>query len=110
MSRSAAVRDRVGIKAFRDDIVDDPAVQALWEGVSFVVNDTLDYDSHEAVVRVETGDSTVERRPKNPPGTHDDLLPEADFRAKFMKYAGTVLADERCSDKHRRAGPFLLGN
>jgi len=90
---SAAVRDRVGLGAFRDDAVDDPAVQALRERVSFAVDDTLDYDSHEAVVRVETGDGTVERRRENPPGTHDDPLSEADFRAKFTECAGTVLAD-----------------
>ena len=91
---SAAVRDRVGLAAFRDDAVDDPAVQAVRERVSFAVDDALAYDSHAARVRVETGDEVVERRRENPPGTHDDPLAEADFRAKFGECAGAVLEEE----------------
>jgi len=94
---SAAVRDRVGLAAFRDDAVDDPTVQSVRERVSFTVDDDLHYDSHEARVHVETGDDTVEMRRANPPGTHGNPLPEADFRAKFAECAGAVL-DEPAVD------------
>jgi 2-methylcitrate dehydratase PrpD len=88
---SGAVRDRVGVAAFRDDAVDDEAVQAVREHVAFAVDDTLDYDSHEAVVRVETAADTVMVQQENPPGVHTNPLPEPEFRAKFTECAGTVL-------------------
>jgi 2-methylcitrate dehydratase PrpD len=91
---SAAVRDRVGVAAFQDEAVDDTAVQSIRERVAFTVDDTLDYDSHEAVVRVETGADSVVVRQENPPGVHTDPLSEPEFRAKFTECAGSVLDDD----------------
>jgi 2-methylcitrate dehydratase PrpD len=84
---SAAVRDRVGLAAFDDDCIDDPAVQRVRDAVDYEVDDALHYDSHEAVVRVETGEGTYERRRENPPGTHDNPLSDGELRGKFEECA-----------------------
>ena len=88
-----AVRDRVGLDAFEDDALDDPAVQRVRERVEFGVDGSLEYDSHGAFVRVETTAGTYERRQENPPGTHDDPLTEAELRGKFAECAGRVVPD-----------------
>src|SRR5699024_9784245 len=84
---SGAVRDRVGLDTFDDDAIDDPSVQQVRERIDFVVNESLHYDSHEAVVRIETTNGTYERRRKNPPGTYDDPLTESELREKFEECA-----------------------
>jgi 2-methylcitrate dehydratase PrpD len=91
---SAAVRDRVGLAAFRDDAVEDPAVQRVRERVSFEVEEDRPYDSHGATVRIETDDRVRERRQADPPGTHDDPLSEDRLHAKFTECAGAVLETE----------------
>lgn len=88
---SGLVRDCVGLKAFHDDAIDDPAVQRVRDRVAFAVDDSLDYDSHRATVRARIGDDTVKRHQENPPGTHKDPLSEAEMRAKFIKCAELVL-------------------
>jgi 2-methylcitrate dehydratase PrpD len=90
---SAIVRDTVGLEAFRDDAIDDPAVQRMRERVEFSVDETLPYDSHEATVRITTADGTHERHQENPPGTHDDPLGDDELRDKFEECAGTVLSE-----------------
>jgi 2-methylcitrate dehydratase PrpD len=91
---SAAVRDRVGLDAFRDEAVADPAVQRLRERVTVSVDDALPYDAHDALVRIETDERTVERHQADPPWTHDEPPTTADLRGKFDECAGAVLADE----------------
>jgi 2-methylcitrate dehydratase PrpD len=98
---SAAVRDRVDLNAFEESAIDDPAVQRVREHVDFAVDDDLQYDSHEAFVRIETSNQSYERRQENPPGTHEDPLTEGELRKKFHECAhravsndtATVLAD-----------------
>jgi 2-methylcitrate dehydratase PrpD len=88
---SGAVRDRVGLDTFDDDAIDDPSVQRVRERVEFRVDETLHYDSHEAVVRIETTNGTYERQQENPPGTHDNPLTEAELRKKFEECADRAL-------------------
>lgn len=87
-----AARDRVGLDAFEDDRVDDPTVQRVRERVDFAVDESLPYDSHEAFVRLETADDTVERTQTNPPGTYDDPLTDAELRQKFTECARRTLS------------------
>jgi 2-methylcitrate dehydratase PrpD len=88
---SGAVRDRVGLDTFDDDAIDDPSVQRVRERVDFRVDETLHYDSHEAVVRIETTNGTYERRQENPPGTHDNPLTESELREKFEECADRTI-------------------
>ena len=88
---SGAVRDRVGLDTFDDDAIDDPSVQRVRERVDSFVDETLHYDSHEAVVQIETTSETYERRQKNPPGTHDNPLTESELREKFEECADRAI-------------------
>nr|WP_233340963.1 MmgE/PrpD family protein [Haloprofundus sp. MHR1] len=90
---SALVRERVSLSTFRDDAIENPAVQAVRERVEFVVDEDMAYDSHEASVHIVTEDGTYERHQENPPGTHDDPLTDDELRAKFEECAGTVLSE-----------------
>ena len=91
---SAAVRDRVGLNAFDDDAIDDPVVQRVRERVDFAVDDALDYDSHEASVRIDTTADGYERLQENPPGTHDNPLTDAQLRMKFDACARRAVTEE----------------
>jgi len=91
---SAAVRDRVGLSAFDDNAIDDPAVQRVRERVDFEVDDDLHYDSHEASVRIDTAANTYERHQENPPGTHENPLTDAELRAKFDECARRAVSAE----------------
>jgi 2-methylcitrate dehydratase PrpD len=66
---SAAVRDRVGLGAFDDEGIRDAGVQRVRERVDYEVDDGLDYDSHEAVVRIEAErePTSVRRRTRPAP-------------------------------------------
>jgi 2-methylcitrate dehydratase PrpD len=88
---SGAVRDRVGLDTFDDNAIDDPSVQRVRERVDFRVDETLHYDSHEAVVKIETTNGTYERRQENPPGTHDNPLTESELREKFEECADRAI-------------------
>lgn len=88
---SAAVRDRVDLAAFETPAIEDSAVARLRERVEFEVDEELDYDSHEATVRIVTAEGASERRQVNPPGTHDDPLSADELRAKFDECAERAL-------------------
>ncbi len=88
---SGFVRDRVGLETFQAEAIDHPTVQRVRERISVSVDESMPYDSHGATVRVETPEGANERTRTDPPGTHDDPLSEARFRAKFEECAGTVL-------------------
>jgi 2-methylcitrate dehydratase PrpD len=92
---AAIARDRVGLAAFEADALDDPELQRVRERVSFAVDDDYHYDSHEAVVRIQTAEGSVTRRQENPPGTHDDPLDEERFYGKFAECSRRVVDDER---------------
>lgn len=93
-----AVRDRVGLAAFDDGAVDDPAVQALRERVSFEIDADSEYDPYETTVRVRTGDGrTFERVQEEPPGTPQNPLSDEELEAKFLgcaRRAGTENGEE----------------
>lgn len=88
---SGLVRDRVGLAAFERETIGDPTVQRVRERVDFAVDGSMPYDSHGAIVRVETANGVHERTRTDPPGTYDDPLSEERFRAKFEECAGRVL-------------------
>lgn len=90
---SAAVRDRVGLDAFDQSAIQEAAVQRVRERVDYEVDDALHYDSHEALIRIETGDETYERKQENPPGTHENPLTDAELREKFDECASRVLSE-----------------
>ncbi|WP_433633620.1 MmgE/PrpD family protein [Halomicrococcus sp. NG-SE-24] len=100
---SAAVHDRVGLGVFADDAVDNPDVQSVRERVDVEADDNLHYDSHEAIVRIETATGAYERRQKNPPGTHTNPLTDDELRAKFDECARRVVSPE---DADRLADVF----
>lgn len=91
---SAAVRDRVGLKSFEDSTITDPHVVAVRDRVEFTVEDDFNYDSHEAIVTIKTTDGTYERHQKNPPGTHDNPLTDAELREKFDECAQQAVAPQ----------------
>lgn len=97
---NAAVRERVGLAAFRDDAVEDPDVQRVRDRVAFQVGEDLPYDAHDAHVRIETDAGAVERHQADPPWTHDDPPAGADLRAKFDECARQVLDPDRADTLH----------
>lgn len=91
---SAITRDRVGLATFEESALRDPTVQHVRERVNFSVDDSLAYDSHEAVVRIATRDNAFERQQENPPGTHLNPLSEDELRMKFKECASRALVDD----------------
>ncbi|WP_226042270.1 MmgE/PrpD family protein [Natrinema sp. DC36] len=96
---SAFARRRVGLAAFDEERIDDPAVQAVRERVSLIVDGNLSYDSNAAHVAVTTraGDE-YDRSQERPPGTHDDPLSDDELHEKFRLCADhapeTVAVDD----------------
>lgn len=86
----AIARDHVGLAAFDDENVDDPAVQQVRERVDFRVDPDLEYNPYHTTVRVETADGTVERVQEKPPGTPADPLTGEELKAKFRMCVGRV--------------------
>jgi len=80
----AVARDRVGLAAFDDANVDDPAVQAVRERVRFEVDPELEYDPYRTTVALATADgATHERTQERPPGTPEDPLSDEKLAEKF---------------------------
>ncbi len=80
----AVARDRVGLAAFDDRNVGDPAVQAVRERVTFEVDPDLGYNPYFTTVALETRDGDRhERTQEVPPGTPADPLSDAELREKF---------------------------
>lgn len=94
---AAAVRDSVGLRSYEDERIDDPDVQSVRERVDFTVDEDLPYDSHEAIVRIDTVEGSVERHQRNPPGTHENPLTDDELRAKFDECA-TRTVSERAAE------------
>ena len=100
---SAIARDRVDLTTFDDENVGDPTVERVCERVSFDVDPTLAYSSHEATVTIDTTDGErVSRTLDAPPGTHDDPLSDAELKAKFSMCAERALDDEAAGEVYRR--------
>jgi 2-methylcitrate dehydratase PrpD len=88
------VNRRVGLAAFEDEHVDDPAVQAVRERVTLELDPDLHYDSHESRLRLETTDGTVyEQVRENPPGTHENPLSIRELRSKYEMCAERALPE-----------------
>lgn len=99
----AAVRERVDLAAFEAEALADPAIDAVRERVDFAVDGSLPYDSHEATVRIETVDGTVEeRRRTNPPGVHTDPLSPERRREKFLECAGRAVSKPEAERLYER--------
>jgi len=90
---SAIALDRVGLAAFDDANVDDPAVQAVRERVRFEVDSDLAYDPYRTTVAVETPDGVFERTQERPPGTPEDPLSDAELAEKFRMCADRAGVD-----------------
>lgn len=100
---AAAVRDRVGLAAFEDEALDDPTVDAVRERVDFAADPDLEYDSHEATVRIVTTDGeTYERVQENPPGVHEEPLSVAELREKYLECATRGLGESAAAATHDR--------
>lgn len=100
---SAIVRERVGLSAFDDENVNDPAVQAVRDRVSYEVDPDLKYGSHRSTVTVETTDGeTYEATLKEPPGTHDDPLADEELAEKFRMCATQVINEDRADELYER--------
>lgn len=100
---AAAVYDRVGLTAFEDEVVDDPTVVDLCARVDFAVDPDLEYDSHEATVRIVTTDGEeYERVQEDPPGVHDNPLSAEALEEKYMECATRVLDNETADSTHDR--------
>lgn len=96
---SGIARDRVGLAAFDDENVADPDVQLVREKVSFDVDESLPYGSHQTTVTIETTDGdTYVRSLEEPPGTHDDPLSEDELEEKFEMCAERALPDDVARD------------
>jgi 2-methylcitrate dehydratase PrpD len=90
----ALVTGEVGLAAFDDENVDDPAVQSTRERVTFEVDPDLPYDPFKTTVQVETTNGeTHERVQDEPPGTPADPLSDAELREKFEMCAARVPID-----------------
>lgn len=77
--------DRVGLSAFDDENVGDPAVQALRERVTFEVDPDSEYDPYQTTVRIRTEDGrTLERVQGKPPGTPENPLTDDELETKFL--------------------------
>ena len=85
---TAAVRDRVTIDSFSQTAIEDPEIQSVRERVEFETDQTLPYDSHAAVVSVETA------------GTHEDPLTDAELKTKFDECTVPVLGREEADRLH----------
>jgi 2-methylcitrate dehydratase PrpD len=98
IGRAIADRD-VGLAAFDEGNIDEPAVQTVRERVSLAVDDELPYDSNAAHVAATTRDGeTHERMQERPPGTHDDPLSIEELHEKFQMCAAYAPASVAVDD------------
>lgn len=98
---AALATERVDLATFDDANVDAPDVQAVRERVTFDLDETLPYATHEATVRVETaGGQTYERTLSDPPGTADNPLSDAELREKFLSCATRRYGADRAETVH----------
>jgi len=98
---AALATDRVDLATFDDGHVDDPDVQAVRRWVSFELDASRPYTSHETSLTVETRDGEVyERALADPPGTADDPLSAAELEAKFHRCATRQFEESRAERAH----------
>lgn len=92
----AVAMDEVGLSAFEDDAVSDPAVRDLRSRVTHEVDETLPYDSHRVTVSVETTDGrTLQREREGPPGTAEEPLSDEELEDKFEMCASRAIGTDR---------------
>lgn len=84
----AIVDGELGLEAFEDDSVRNPAIQSIRDRVTLEVDDELPYDSNAATVTVTTRTGqTYERFQERPPGTHEEPLTDDELHEKFRMCA-----------------------
>ena len=95
---SAIARDRVGLAAFEDGNVDDPAVQRIRERVSFERDPDLSYGAYRTTVTIETAEGEHSMTLDSPPGTHQDPLSDEELREKFLMCVTEAESRERAEE------------
>ncbi|GAB3031595.1 MmgE/PrpD family protein [Natronobiforma cellulositropha] len=85
----------VGLSAFDDERVGDPALETLRERVTFHVDPDLPYNSQDATVRIRTDDGEFERTVTDSYGRsgggHDLAVDDDRLRAKFLECTRSVV-------------------
>lgn len=99
---AAITFDYVGIKTFEPATIQTPDVQHVRERVEYERGPDS-YGPREVTVTIETVDGdTFSRREDTPPATHEDPLPIADLREKFMECATRTVDDASASTAFER--------
>lgn len=83
---AAVVFDYIGIATFEPETITTPAVQRVRERVDYTRDPDLSYGTREVTVTIETDDgASYTRTEDTPPATHNNPLPPAQLREKFME-------------------------
>lgn len=89
---TAITHPPVGLAAFEDAAVSDPAVQRVRDRVTFEPDPDRPYEWFGGTVEITLADGqTVSKTRDGPPGTHTDPLTDAELADKFEMCAGHVL-------------------
>lgn len=89
---SAIARDRVGLEAFDDENIHDPAVQAVRQVVNFGVDP--DNERGESIITIETTDGSIYSHTQyEPPGTHSNPLSDEELKEKFIMCANRAVSE-----------------
>ncbi len=99
---SAVARPHVGVDAFEDDAISDPAVQRVRERVTWEVDDSLEYNDTTAHLRMETDDGVYDRVQDVPPGNPANPLSDEELGEKFRRCAGRVLKEKAVDRTYER--------
>ncbi len=92
---------RVGLSAFDDANVNDPAVQRIRERTTRIIDDSMPYKSHESTVRIKLADGTeYEHVQETPPGSRSNPLSESELRDKFTMCVEYTLDSEHAAQSY----------
>lgn len=81
----AIVHRSMGLEAFHEEALDDPAVEAVRREVDFEIDPDIRYGSYCSLVEIETVDGAIVDACRSvPPGYHTDPLSETDLYEKFV--------------------------
>lgn len=99
----AIVNGTVDLAAFERSALDDPAVEAVRQRITFDVDEDRPYDWYGSSIRLETTTGEVYRRAQErPPGTHAEPLSDAELREKFEMCAARVRTGNATEDLYAR--------
>jgi 2-methylcitrate dehydratase PrpD len=107
---SALLHDRVGFEAFKEETINGPTIQEFCDRVDFVVDPSLDYDTSEATVRVETMDGNAfESSVVHPPGSPANPISAERMREKFLEGATRATTESVAERAYERFSSFADG-